>query len=148
MATKHMLVTTMLLAALTIGGCLSSQAGNLLPAPSGTDPEAARHNQEGVEAYNNSQWTAARKHFEAAVKASPSLAEAHYNLGMVLYRTGAEGEARPHFVKAANLAPGNEVEINVRGRLFGRPWPQPLMWLCDRAEKGNVRALGRAREGS
>ena len=49
MATKHMLVTTMLLAALTIGGCLSSQAGNLLPAPSGTDPEAARHNQEGVE---------------------------------------------------------------------------------------------------
>jgi Tfp pilus assembly protein PilF len=109
MATKQMFVTPMLFAALTIGGCLSSQAGKLLPAPSGTEPEAARHNQEGIEAYNNSQWTSARKHFEAAVKASPGLAEAHYNLGMVLYRTGAEGEARPHFVKAANLAPDNEV---------------------------------------
>lgn len=109
MATKQTLVTTMLLVALTIGGCLSSQARKLLSTPSGTEPEAARHNQEGIEAYNNSQWTSARKHFEAAVKASPSLAEAHYNLGMVLYRTGAEGEARPHFVTAANLAPGNEV---------------------------------------
>ncbi len=49
------------------------------------------------------------QHFEAAVKASPTLAEAHYNLGMVFYTMGAEGEANPHFMEAANLAPGNEV---------------------------------------
>ncbi len=112
MAMKRMDVTIMLFAALTIGGCLSSQSGKLLPAPSSTDPEAARHNQEGIEAYNNSQWTSARTHFEAAVQASPRFAEAHYNLGMVLYRTGAAGQARPHFVKAANLAPENDVILS------------------------------------
>lgn len=112
MAMKQMRVTIVLFTALTIGGCLSSQAGKLLPAPSGTDPEAARHNQEGIEAYNTSQWTSARKHFEAAVQASPRFAEAHYNLGMVLYRTGAESQARPHFVQAANLAPDNDVILS------------------------------------
>ncbi|TAJ34970.1 MAG: hypothetical protein EPO64_00330 [Nitrospirae bacterium] len=40
------------------------------------------------------------------------LAETHYNLGMVLYKMGKEGNANPHFMKAADLAPGNEVIWN------------------------------------
>ena len=99
----------MLVGVLGVAGCLSMQAGKLLPAPAGTNPAAARHNDEGMQAYNQSQWESARQHFEAAIKASPGLAEAHYNIGMVLYKMGKEGEANPHFMKAANLAPGNEV---------------------------------------
>jgi len=90
-------------------GCLSSQAGKLLSASSGANAAAARLNEEGIQAYNQGQLNRPKQHFEAAIKASPSLAEAHYNLGMVLYKMGAEGEANPHFMKAADLAPGKEV---------------------------------------
>jgi len=51
----------------------------------------------------------AKQHFETAIKAAPSLAEAHYNLGMGLYEKGVMAEARPHFMKAADLGPGNKV---------------------------------------
>lgn len=94
---------------LALGGCLFSQTGKLLPAPADARPAAAKHNEEGISAYNQGQLSIAKQHFEAAVQASPTLAEAHYNLGMVFYKMGAEGEASPHFMKAANLAPGNEV---------------------------------------
>lgn len=97
------------LGALLLGGCLSFQTGALLPAPADARPAAAKHNEEGISAYNQGQLSVAKQHFEAAVKASPTFAEAHYNLGMVFYKMGAEGEANPHFMEAANLAPGNEV---------------------------------------
>lgn len=69
----------------------------------------ARHNDEGILAYQQGQWESARQHFEAVITASPELAEAHYNLGMVLYRLGALSEGDAHFIKAANLAPGDKV---------------------------------------
>lgn len=47
--------------------------------------------------------------FEAAVKIAPSLAEAQYNLGMVLYRQGKDADAKLHFIKARDLAPENDV---------------------------------------
>ncbi len=109
MTFKKSILTTVLVGVLGVGGCLSTQAGKLLPAPSGTKPAATQHNDEGIKAYNQGQWESAKQHFEAAIKASPGLAEAHYNLGIVLYKMGKEGEANPHFMKAANLAPGNEV---------------------------------------
>lgn len=102
-------IITIFIAAAAISGCLFWQKGQLLPAPSGANAIAARHNDEGIQAYSQGQLDSAKQHFEAAIKASPSLAEAHYNLGMVLYKMGAEGEANPHFMKAADLAPGNEV---------------------------------------
>jgi Tfp pilus assembly protein PilF len=102
-------VAGMRLYPLWLGGCLSSQKGKLLPAPAGTRQAAARHNEEGIRAYNQGQLNSAQQHFEAAIQASPMLAEAHYNLGMTLYKIGKEGDANPHFMKAADLAPGNEV---------------------------------------
>lgn len=109
MTFKQVALMTALVSTLGLGGCLFSQKGKLLPAPAGTRQAAARHNDEGIQAYNQGQLTSAQKHFEAALQASPMLAEAHYNLGMALYKMGSEGDANPHFMKAADLAPGNEV---------------------------------------
>lgn len=99
---------TLFIAALAISGCLFWQ-GPLLSAPSSADDVAAHHNAEGIQAYKQEQWDRAKEHLEVAVKIAPSLAEAHYNLGMVLYRQGKDAEANPHFLKAAALAPGNDV---------------------------------------
>lgn len=94
--------------AAAISGCVFWQ-GPLLSAPSGTDALAARHNDAGIQAYKQEQWSRAKEQFEAAVKIAPAVAEAHYNLGMVLYRQGKDAEAKPHFLKAAALAPENDV---------------------------------------
>ena len=100
----------LVLAGLFIGsGCQSTPKLTVLPAPAGTNAATGRHNDEGIHAYQHGQWDSARQHFEAAITASPSLAEAHYNLGMVLFQVGREAEARPHFMRAADLALGNTV---------------------------------------
>lgn len=99
---------TVFLAATVISGCLL-WPGPLLSAPSSANAMAARHNEEGIQAYKQEQWDRSKEHFEAAVQLAPSLAEAHYNLGMVLYRQAKDGAAKPHFVKARDLAPDNDV---------------------------------------
>ncbi len=95
-----------------LGGCQSAPGQLLVVSPSGTVQTAARHNDEGIQAYNQKQYESAKQHFEAAVQASPELAEAHYNLGMTLYELGAVREGNTHSIKAANLAPGNKVIWN------------------------------------
>jgi len=72
-----------------------------------TDPEAAKYNAEGIEHYNKGRWNIAKKYFEAAVKADPKSAEAHYNLALALDGLGANATADEEFKKAAELAPGN-----------------------------------------
>ena len=107
-------VLLIVVAASAIGGCASApkSAQTMLPAPSGTSAAAVRHNDEGIQAYQQQQWTTAKEHFEAAIKVAADLAEAHYNLGMVLYRLGALREGDAHFIKAANLAPGDKIIWN------------------------------------
>lgn len=90
-------------------GCQSAPKQMVLPAPVGTNAAAIRHNDEGIRAFQQQQWDSAKQHFEAAIAASPELAEAHYNLGMTLYRLKAMQEGDAHFIKAANLVPGNKV---------------------------------------
>lgn len=119
----HVLLFVM--AASVIGGCASApkSAQAVLPAPAGTSAAAASHNDEGVHAYQQAQWESARQHFEAAITASPELAEAHYNLGLALYRLGALREGDAHFIKAANLAPGDKIIWN-SPPLAGVPVPE------------------------
>ena len=104
-------IISLFIAAAAISGCLFWQSP-LLSAPSDADALAARHNVAGIQAYKQEQWDRGNEHFEAAVKIAPSLAEAHYNLGLALYRLGALREGDTHFIKPANLAPGNKVIWN------------------------------------
>ena len=90
-------------------GCQSASPPTLLSAPAGVVATAVQHNEEGILAYKQSQWAQAKQHFEAAITAAPSLAEAHYNLGKTLYKLKAFKEGDGHFIEAANLAPGNKV---------------------------------------
>lgn len=90
-------------------GCQSTPKRTVLSAPAGTNASTSHHNDEGIQAYQQQQWESAKQHFNAAIAAAPEFAEAHYNLGMVLYRLNAMQEGDAHFIKAANLAPGNKV---------------------------------------
>lgn len=90
-------------------GCQSTSPPTLLSAPTGVVATAAQHIEEGILAYKRNQWAQAKQHFEAAITAAPSLAEAHYNLGKTLYKLKAFKEGDGHFIEAANLAPGNKV---------------------------------------
>lgn len=101
------LMMIMVLVGVFIGtGCQSTPKPMVLPAPVGTDAWGSRHNDEGIQAYQQQQWENAKQHVDAAIAASPEFAEAHYNLGITLYWLKAMQEGDAHFIKAANLAPG------------------------------------------
>jgi Tfp pilus assembly protein PilF len=91
------------------GACASAPKGELLPMRSSLSSAAVEHNEAGRHAFTEGQWSIARQQFESAIQASPGSAAAHYNLGMVLYRTGAVKEAAEHFTIAAALEPGDPI---------------------------------------
>ena len=80
-----------------------------LDAPPGTAPAAVAAMKEGNRLFEARQWEPAKAQYEAAIKAQPSLAEAHYNLAMVIESLGDEATARKHYIEAANLAPGHKI---------------------------------------
>jgi len=80
-----------------------------LRAPAGALPAAVAAMEEGNKLFAARQWEPAKAQYEAAIKAQPSLAEAHYNLAMVIEMLGDEATARRHYVEAANLAPGHKI---------------------------------------
>ncbi|GJL55440.1 MAG: hypothetical protein NPIRA02_25720 [Nitrospirales bacterium] len=106
---------TFLLVVLAIGGCASPSHSKkdapLLP-PKNANSLAAQLIVEGNQLFAERQWTVAIEKYQEAVQAQPELAEAHYNLGLTLYRKGPVAAARPHFIEAANLAPGHPVIWN------------------------------------
>ena len=94
-------------------GCVHShQPYKPLAVPAGANDTAAKHNQEGIQQFNQGRWDTARQHFEQAVADDPKLAQAHYNLGLALHKLGNKDESRAHFMDAANLAPGDPVIWN------------------------------------
>lgn len=106
---------SILLALWVIGGCASSPPppqNDPLPPPENASPLAAQLLLDGNRLFAEHRWTAAIMKFEEATQVQPTLAEAHYNLGMALYRKGPVSAASPHFIEAANLAPGHPVIWN------------------------------------
>jgi len=93
-----------------ISGCvtISEPFRSTLDAPAGTKPAAVAAMREGNTLFAARKWDAAKEQYEAAIKAQPSLAEAHYNLAMVIEVLGDEATARKHYVEAANLSPGHK----------------------------------------
>ena len=103
------------LVVLVIGGCAGTSQtpeDHPLPPPEQATPLAAQLILEGNQRFAEHRWTAARGKYEEAIQAQPKVAEAHYNLGLTLYRKGPVAAARPHFIEAANLAPGHPVIWN------------------------------------
>ena len=90
----------------------STKATNVLPAPTGTKPEAAAQLEKGNALFASREYAGAEQAFRQAIVADANLAEAHYNLALTLDRTGQKDEARKHYITAANLAPGNKVIWN------------------------------------
>ncbi|GJL61692.1 MAG: hypothetical protein NPIRA04_03460 [Nitrospirales bacterium] len=113
--TRNSLGAAFLTAVLWLGGCAgtphSHQEGPLLP-PENATSQAAQLIVEGNQRFAEHRWTAAIGKYEEAAQVQPKLAEAHYNLGLALYRKGPVAAARPHFIEAANLAPGHPVIWN------------------------------------
>ena len=102
-----------LLAIAAVSGCsLLTPQPSLRPAlpANGCQPSSAvQHNLAGTAYYQERRLEPAKTEFLAAVSDAPKCAEAHYNLGNVLWYLGERDEARVHYIEAANLAPGNQV---------------------------------------
>jgi len=100
---------------LLVGGCAGapqSSQDEPLPPPENALPLVAQLILDGNRLFAEHRWTAAIGKYEEAIHAQPKLAEAHYNLGMALYRKGPVSAAHPHFIEAADLAPGHPVIWN------------------------------------
>lgn len=94
-----------------LSGCASPKAPptTILAAPSGTSAKAAPFMAEGDRLFQAKDWAGASQAYHSAIGAQPDLAEAHYNLAVILDRMGNKDEAKKHYVAAANLAPGHKV---------------------------------------
>jgi len=100
----------MVLVGLLVSGCAAAAPSErTLRTPAGTVPAAASAMAEGNRLFAARQWEQAKAQYEAAIKEQPSLAEAHYNLALVIEILGDSAAARRHYIEAANLAPGNKV---------------------------------------
>lgn len=85
-----------------------------LSAPGGASAQAVASVKQGNQQFAAGLWGAAKAQYELAIQVQPDLAEAHYNLALVLDQMGDETQARAHYIKAANLAPGHKVIWNSR----------------------------------
>lgn len=68
-------------------------------------PSASASFNQGVILWNANKFPEAKASFEAAVKADPNMAEAHYWLGMALLNGGDTAGAKPKFETYLKLAP-------------------------------------------
>lgn len=92
-------------------GCASNKPAPLmvLDPPPNTATQVQTYLTEGNRLFREGRWEGARQQFQFAVQAEPDLAEAHYNLALAMNHMGDQAGAKPHFIKAANLAPGHKV---------------------------------------
>ncbi len=83
-----------------------------LNAPTIASPAVRAAISEGNRLFASGRYQAAKIQYEKAILAKKTVAEAHYNLALALDYMGKRDEARPHYMEAANLAPGHQVIWN------------------------------------
>ena len=91
--------------------CFKSKAKPLVPLAleSGVTPQAVTLTEQGTQAYQARQFDDAKNYFSQAVAAAPQSGPAHYNYALALNALGDTEHARPQFMEAADLAPGDKV---------------------------------------
>jgi len=112
---KSCLLFGMSMFLLFLGACAGHEHKHhegVLPPPAASHSAGVKALVEGNKLFADHRWTATMKKYQEAIQADPSLAEAHYNLAVTLDQQGRFSESRPHYFKAANLAPGNKVIWN------------------------------------
>ena len=84
----------------------SKKASNAPDAPlfAPASSKARMDNDEGVGHYQQGHWDVAAGHFAKALKADPTSAVAHYNLGLTQDKMGKHEDATASFKKALELA--------------------------------------------
>lgn len=101
-----------LLPALSLSACASEskvKAREPLTLSPSLPPTAQQYTSQGSSAYQAGQYDQAKALFTQAVSAAPNSGEAHYNLGLALFKLGDTEAAREQFLQAGVLAPGNKV---------------------------------------
>ena len=109
---KSTAVLVLVLLSLWLPGCSSTPKAKPrapLALRGAVTPPALQATAQGTEAYQAGRYEDAKNSFEQALGAAPTVAEAHYNLGLALFALGQGDQARDHFIQAANLAPGDKV---------------------------------------
>lgn len=95
--------------------------------------DARVRNAAGAALVGLEQLDEARAHFEQALALDPDLADAHTNLGYLLYRDFEELEAgRRHIERALELAPDHLVAMVNKTMVTLRGNPAQTIELCDR----------------
>ena len=109
----------------------------------GVSASALDHNDQGTRAYLARRYEDAKTQFEQAVAEAPDSAEAHYNLGLALFSSGQGQESREHFIRAANLAPGDKVIWDSPAlRPYGSPEPNIVTKKSDKEFSGQKPTFG------
>lgn len=93
---------------LALAGCAGYPPVQVSP---GVTSQAADQVREGIIELQNGEYPAAKDRFETALVLDQKLAEAHYNLAIVLHKEGKHAEASQHLKEAASLAPNNSAIV-------------------------------------
>ena len=110
-AMKYLSMLAVILLLVGAVACFKSRAKPLVPLAleSGVTPQAVTLTEQGTQAYQAKQFDDAKNYFSQAVAAAPQSGPAHYNYALALHALGDTEQARPQFMEAANLAPGDKV---------------------------------------
>ena len=79
-----------------------------LPLTSGANPEANKHNVEGIASWKQKDYKGALMHFKMASKIDGSSGEVHFNEAISYDKVGQHGVATKHFKVALKKAGGNK----------------------------------------
>ena len=78
-----------------------------LALPAESNPEANKHNEEGIDHWNQGHHDVALKHFNMASKIDGSSGEVHFNEAIAYDKVNQHGDATKHFKVAQQNASGN-----------------------------------------
>jgi Flp pilus assembly protein TadD len=107
---KLLIVISLLVFVLLPFSAMAGEGPMKLPA--GANAEANKHNEEGIDHWNQGHFDVALKHFAMASKIDSSLGEVHFNEAICLDKLGKHGDATMHFKAAKKNAKGNEKILN------------------------------------